>query len=115
MKMNRTFKHWWQRRTRGWDDSETWDLDVTLARLIAPRLRRFLEVSNGIPISYFEFDDGKQVTPDEAALTAWHSDLAKMLKAFDRIAKMPWADDVESPEVTEGLELFAKHFRELGW
>ena len=41
----RSLRFWWQRGTRGWDDSETWGLDGTLARFILPRLQRFKEVT----------------------------------------------------------------------
>ena len=44
-------KYWYQRRNRGWDDSETWGLDTTLAFWIVPRLKRLKEVTNGKPLS----------------------------------------------------------------
>lgn len=34
-----------QRIERGFDDSETWSLDGTIAKFIIPRLERFLEVN----------------------------------------------------------------------
>lgn len=43
----RWLKFWWQRRTRGWDDSETWNLDAEIARFALPRLRRFRELPRG--------------------------------------------------------------------
>ena len=38
-----------QRLSRGFDDTETWHLDKTLALFLIPRLKRFLEVNNGFP------------------------------------------------------------------
>jgi hypothetical protein len=32
---------WWQRRTRGFDDSELWSLDHTIARFTLPRFKAF--------------------------------------------------------------------------
>lgn len=42
----RTYRYFWQRRTRGWDDSELWALDVSFARWMLPRLIRIREVMN---------------------------------------------------------------------
>lgn len=38
-----------QRDERGFDDTETWHLDKTLALFLLPRLERFIEVNNGFP------------------------------------------------------------------
>jgi len=37
-----------QRFLNGFDDTETWHLDRTMALFIIPRLKRFMEVNNGI-------------------------------------------------------------------
>ena len=39
-----------QREKFGFDDTETWHLDRTMALFLIPRLRRFLQVNNGISI-----------------------------------------------------------------
>jgi hypothetical protein len=41
--------HQRQRFERGFDDTETWHMDRTMALFIIPRLKRFMEVNNGIP------------------------------------------------------------------
>ena len=38
-----------QRFEHGFDDTETWHMDRTMALFMIPRLKRFLEVNNGIP------------------------------------------------------------------
>lgn len=38
-----------QRTFRGFDDSETWCLNTTMARLMVPRLRRFIAIKKGHP------------------------------------------------------------------
>lgn len=48
-KVKRWFRFWWQRRTRGFDDSDTWSLDAVVARFMLPRLDRFIEVTNCHP------------------------------------------------------------------
>lgn len=49
----RAIKFWWQRRTRGWDDSDTWSLDITIAQFALPRFRRYMEVNKAIPSVFF--------------------------------------------------------------
>jgi hypothetical protein len=39
-----------QRQNNGFDDTETWHLDKTFSLFVIPRLKRYLEVNNGIPI-----------------------------------------------------------------
>ena len=41
-------KHRQRRFENGFDDTETWHLDRTMALFIIPRLERFMEVNNGI-------------------------------------------------------------------
>jgi len=41
-------QHRQQRFLNGFDDTETWHLDRTMALFIVPRLKRFMEVNNGI-------------------------------------------------------------------
>jgi hypothetical protein len=50
---------WFQRRTRGWDDSETWSLDSTIAKFVLPRIQRFRQLPKGHPgdISEEEWDN----------------------------------------------------------
>lgn len=41
-----TYRRLWQRITRGWDDSDTWNLDTTFAAYMLPRLRRYRKLAN---------------------------------------------------------------------
>lgn len=95
--IRRSLLFWWQRQTRGWDDSDTWSLDYTLAGIIAPRLRRLREIIGG------------KEAPGDMDFAEWDVILSKMVAAFEW-----WADDpfikVEPPEVKEGLALFAEHY-----
>ena len=38
-----------QREGNGFDDTETWHLDKTIALFLMPRLERFIQVNNGFP------------------------------------------------------------------
>jgi hypothetical protein len=98
----RSLRFWWQRRTRGWDDSDTWGLDCTLAALIAPRLRRFKELNNGHPCDLTE--------------TEWDEHLDAMIRAFDLAGRDLFErTDDERRAVKHGLRLFAKWYGHLWW
>jgi hypothetical protein len=43
-----------QREVQGFDDTETWHLDRTLALFLIPRLERFIQVNNGFPTNETE-------------------------------------------------------------
>lgn len=103
----RYWRHWWQRRVRGWDDSDTWSLDLTMAKFILPRLKRYKEVNNGYPGNFTE--------------ESWDAVLDKMIFAMEVVKSDDFCSEgLEEAEahwtkVHEGLELFGKHFRELWW
>ena len=56
----RMIKFFFQRRIRGFDDSETWDLDTQFYKWIYPRLKRFTEISMAYPISYDNSEDWRK-------------------------------------------------------
>lgn len=98
----RAVKLWWQRRTRGWDDSETWNLDTSLAKVILPRLKRFKELTVGCPVD---------VTWEE-----WGNTLDTMIKAFEWFAAdCNERDEDFYTEAHKGVELFAKYYGHLWW
>lgn len=86
-------------------NEELWSLDVTIAKFILPRLKRFKKTTDAHPNS---LDENK-----------WDAILDKMIFSFDFIAtdKM-WKienmkDEKMWKKVNEGLELFAKWFNSL--
>lgn len=117
-RLKRGLRYWWQRRTRGWDDSDLWSLDYTLAKWIVPRLERFKEVRAGVP-----YIEGFEVCGTHAQYNAaeleWVRILDKMIRAFKLIIDDNDRDELVSneewQEVSEGLELFSKYFRNLWW
>lgn len=94
-----------QRVERGFDESETWALDSTIAKFILPRLTEFRECTCGYP--------GFMDSADE-----WHDVLNKMIDAFELLAKddkpIVWPED-EREVIDEGLKLFAEYFESLWW
>lgn len=70
-----TYKRFFQRIFRGWDDSETWNLDTSLYKWLLPRLKRFKELNNGWPDSKYDtFED-------------WNNELDKRIKQLEYIVE----------------------------
>lgn len=102
-KWRRKLRFFIQRRNRGWDDSETWSLDYSLAKVILPRLKRFRDLSIGFP---------SDLSEDE-----WQEMLNKMIAAFEFAASEDrWmASPEEYDKHHEGIKLFAEHYWALWW
>ena len=89
-----------QRLERGFDESETWSLDYTIARFIAPRLKAFIEIYKDVIV-----DNNDLVPRAERAL-----------KAFERIADDSVVCGIEEcNEIEEALKGFAEIFLGLWW
>lgn len=88
-----------QRIERGFDDSETWNLFVTIARFSTPRLERYIELS----------EDFIQRTEEDKR------QLNKLLEAFRLISKDEDLNIQEQTIVVEGLSYFDKIFMRLWW
>lgn len=106
-------------------DSEWYNLDYTVAKFILPRLRKFEEKTLSCPVL---FDDNGEMIPLEKANVIWHKALKKMIWSFEQIVNdsspdpnwckeyglnfisetQKWNDQVQ-----EGINLFAKYFRDL--
>lgn len=115
--MARTYRFIWQRIVRGWDDSDTWSLDDTIAHFALPRVKRFKEVNDGYPN-----DAG---TPER-----WDEILDEIIWALDYIAndgeekffekhkdENTRYDEWKKLEkrCDDGMKLFGEYFRGLWW
>lgn len=94
-----------QRLKRGFDDTELYNLDTTVARFLAPRLKALREST----CSY----------PSGITMRRWKSYLKKMETAFELYAdKFNWPARKErgnTRKVDEGLSLFHAYFYDLWW
>lgn len=88
-----------QRLERGFDDTETWNLDYTIAQFIIPRLERYLLLAP---------------TRDEET----EKDIKLFLESMKlvRSTEHYWAiTDKQMEEINIGIDLFPKIFRLLWW
>ena len=91
-----------QLATRGFDDSDWWGLDMTIAKFTLPRLQAFKEGAMSFPSS---------MTSEE-----WNEILAKMITSFEIILdseRWPAPSKEDAQLVQEGCEMFGKHFTNL--
>ena len=101
--MVRSWRYFWQRRIRGWDDSETWGLSGIIAKFTLPRLKRFKELNIGYPWP---------LTSEE-----WDAELDDMIYALEICVQehTELVDEADWFRVQHGLELFGVRFRDLWW
>ena len=103
LRVKRAIKFFFQKRTRGWSDEETWNLDITIAKFVLPRLKRLKQLQNGYP--------------GDLAEEKWDEILDKMIFSFDKITNDEEIvmEQPQAERVQEGLDLFANRFRDLWW
>lgn len=87
-----------QRLERGFDDSELWELYMTITKFILPRLILFKKKH------YSE--------PSGMVFEQWNDILDEMIEAFELIEKGE-CEDVEKKKIEKGLRTFAKYFTKL--
>jgi hypothetical protein len=91
-----------QRKKRGFDDSETWALDCTMANFILPRLVKYLEVADEVIV----IDDKRR------------KDIHKVIRAMRLVLKEDggqcWTKK-EIKQLRKGLKIFGEIFLTLGW
>lgn len=85
---------------------DTWNLDITIADFILPRLQEFKKVSDSFP-------------HDLSSVEEWHDILDKMIAAFTLISnkfKHPLEFYESRAETIDcGLDLFRKYYYDLWW
>ena len=88
-----------QRLKRGFDDSETWNLDATISKFIYPRLKAFI-------------DDVKRLEahPSSIPFDTWVDILERMSKGFELMSQDNEKSDNETKVIEEALDLFRQYF-----
>lgn len=74
-------KYLWQKITRGYADCELWNLDVTIAEFILPRLKTFVDSGHGCPGWFFE--ERKETMNSDEIFKAWNDKLKEMVSSLE--------------------------------
>lgn len=106
-----------EREERGFDSTELWNLEYTLASYILPRLKAFRKDADdniGYPCAIYDDDDFHEDGHEK-----WLGILDKMIESFqmvvDNVEELEWVyeDNVKFKTFSEGMHLFAKYFLNL--
>jgi hypothetical protein len=89
-----------ERAERGFDETELWNLDNTIAKFVLPRLVAFGEGMGGHPATL--------------TVEGWAEMLNSMIKAFELLADDEAMPGLEQNKIMEtGLANFCKYYRHL--
>ena len=91
-----------QRKERGFDDTELWNLFHHIAEYIAPRIKAFR-------------DNEKFGHPASLSPEAWQEILTKITYSFEKIVEdnLWFLDEEENKKIEEGLDLFREWYLNL--
>lgn len=106
--MKQKIKYWWQRRTRGWSDDETWCLDYTFILWLDSRLNKYVELAGKvIDLGFHKIGYKGKVYSVEILIN-------KLLTVTEYLKEhYNEEDDVE--KMHEMLDLFTVLFPYLNW
>lgn len=98
-----------QRMTRGFDDTECWNLDITFCLFIVPRLKVFKELNDGYPARFHSKEE-------------WDKIIDEMIEGFELNAnKFNWETSDSNEEngnmakAKRAIRLFQENFFDLWW
>ena len=98
----RKIKFFFQRRIRGFDDSEIWDLDYSFMKWLLPRLKRFQEVSDG-------------TYPGNLTNAEWQKQLTTAIENLTFILENDEFEDGYFKKREAFFKWFCKHCEWLWW
>ncbi len=98
-----------QRFEQGFDDTETWHMDRTIALFIIPRLKKFIEVNNGIPTGETVESYDEKLNFIISAFENYYA-TDKYYQSTDNEERKQLTDDVK-----QAVEYLSKLWFELWW
>ena len=98
-----------QRFEQGFDDTETWHMDRTIALFIIPRLKKFIELNNGIPTGETVESYDEKLKFIISAFENYYA-TNKYYESVDDAERKQLTDDVK-----QAVEYLSKLWFELWW
>ncbi len=98
-----------QRFEQGFDDTETWHMDRTIALFIIPRLKKFIELNNGIPTGETVESYNEKLNFIISAFENYYA-TNKYYESVDDAERKQLTDDVK-----QAVEYLSKLWFELWW
>ena len=105
-RIKRDIRFFYQRWTRGWDDSDTWNLNDGIVNYTLPRLRRFKELNNCRPVD---------LTDEQ-----WDEILGEMIWFLEILKMQSDGEDIDpkiygSDRIKKAALLFGEYLNDLWW
>ena len=113
--LKRNVKYWFQRRTRGWSDDETWNLDCEFFRWVNSRIKQYRkDASDIVDLEFYKFNyKGKEYTQLEL--------INKVIKLTNRLidedyfmSKLEEAEEITKMK-DEVFDIFKLIFFSMWW
>ena len=98
-----------QRFEQGFDDTETWHMDRTIALFIIPRLKKFIELNNGIPTGETIESYNEKLNFIISAFENYYA-TNKYYESVDDVERKQLTDDVK-----QAVEYLSKLWFEMWW
>lgn len=98
-----------QRFEQGFDDTETWHMDRTIALFMIPRLKKFIEINNGIPVGETVESYNEKLNFIISAFENYYA-TNKYYESVDDVERKKLTDDVK-----QAVEYLSKLWFELWW
>ena len=98
-----------QRFEQGFDDTETWHMDRTIALFIIPRLKKFIELNNGIPTGETVESYNEKLNFIISAFETYYA-TNKYYESVDDAERKQLTDDVK-----QAVEYLSKLWFEMWW
>ena len=98
-----------QRFEQGFDDTETWHMDRTIALFVIPRLKKFIELNNGIPTGETVESYNEKLNFIISAFENYYA-TNKYYESVDDAERKQLTDDVK-----QAVEYLSKLWFELWW
>ena len=98
-----------QRFEQGFDDTETWHMDRTIALFIIPRLKKFIELNNGIPTGETVESYNEKLKFIISAFENYYA-TNKYYESVDDAERKQLTDDVK-----QAVEYLSRLWFELWW
>ena len=105
-------KMWFQKKFRGYSDSEIWNLDWAFSEWMLPRLKIFRDKTIGIPLDFETLEEWQAALDDMIFAFEFHRTPA-IDKDLDYMKSEDYAHDIERYE--RGKALFGKYWTNLWW
>lgn len=89
-----------QLKSEGFDDSEIWNLDITVSKFLLPRLKKFKKTTISYPSKLNSIEE-------------WRGILDKIIFSLESNITESYVENGSYKEVQEGFNLLGKYFMNL--